>query len=391
MLRRVTATLGLVAALTTSMLSPSFASAESSLPQKQPVQYPGAPVPAILQPADYLGYVSDLSSYPYGIYYDVVKDFHGVQKNQALMAQNMDTVVRINNTATPVQIARAQADAVADTGGVLTAFSDAFGPRLGQMFNTALAEGRLPLTQLLFGNGWGARAGGLASSTLIEKVVFNNPRPFMAAPERIHYYNVPGKNLYLSSKSFPSGHTNQATWATTLLAVIVPEAATQLLARGAEAGYNRMVMGVHYPLDVMGGRMTGLAAAADRWNDPKMRELLNRAGWEIRHELEWRCGDTLANCLAKDTPYQADPVKMYTENLNYGFAVNLDAPLVIPQQAPDLLLTTHPELNWQQRAQLLALTAIPAGSPLTNSWGRLNLAAAMAAQPRLDAQGNVLL
>lgn len=342
----------------------------------------------------YWVYQSDRSSYPDWIYDQVISEFHDLKANRPeVMQSNLDQVVRTNNNADAATIQRAQHDAATDTEGVLNHFADALGSELGQQFRAALAEGRLPKTKMMF-DGTTARAGGLASSTFIEKEIFANERPFVEHPELIKRYDVPGEDIYPSSKSFPSGHTNQATWTTTLLAVLLPEAAPQLLERGSEAGYHRMVLGVHYPLDVIGGRMTGIAAAADRWNDPRMRANLQAVGQEIRAELEWRCGASLAECVARQAEDPQAAVERYTQRMNYDFApVNsTDTPMVVPQQAPDLLLGAFPELSYEQRASILAQTAGPAGMPLDNaaaSWQRINLAKAMTAKVSIADDGTV--
>ncbi|AZA10605.1 acid phosphatase [Corynebacterium gerontici] len=339
-------------------------------------------------------YQSDRSSYPDWIYDQVIGEFKDLKANHPeVMQSNLDQVVKINNNADADTIARAQQDAATDTEGVLGHFADAFGSELGQQFRDALAEGRLPKTTMMF-DGVTARAGGLANSTFIEKEIFANERPYIEHPDQIKRYDVPGKDIYPTSKSFPSGHTNQATWTTTLLAVLLPEAAPQLLERGSAAGYHRMVLGVHYPLDVIGGRMTGIAAAADRWNDQRMRANLEAVGQEIRAELEWRCGASLSECMARQAEDPQAAVERYTERLNYDFdPVNsLDAPMVVPPQAPDLLLGAFPELSYEQRASILAQTAGPAGMPLDNSsasWERINLAKAMTANVRTEADGSV--
>ncbi|MBP3088127.1 phosphatase PAP2 family protein [Corynebacterium sp. sy017] len=367
-----------------------------------PVQHPGAPVPQPFTP-DYLaGYISDISSYSFGVYADVIAGFDDLRAHHPeIMAQNLDITVANNNAAAsnPQLVAQAQKDALADKDGVLLAFSDALGGELGGYFRQALAENRLPKTTFLLGNGYLARAGGLASSTFVEKELYGYKRPFVVAPERIHRYEVADRELYdASSKSFPSGHTNQATWTTTLLAQMLPELAPQILARGSEAGYHRTVMGVHYPLDVIGGRMTGTAAAADRWNDPRMRDALNQAKAELRAELEWRAGKPLAQVIAGDSAYRstAAAVAEYTQRMNYGFApvYNTQAPMIVPQAAPDLLLAKYPELSYEQRAEILRATAAPAGSPLDDqsprgSWQRINLAAAFAAKVSVDSAGKV--
>src|SRR5699024_4758077 len=151
--------------------------------------------------------------------------------------------------------------------------------------------------------------GMLVSSTFIEKYIYNYDRPFVVAPERIerYYRNAPGDDdPYTATPSYPSGHTNNATWKATLLGLMLPEVAPQLQARATDAGHSRLVMGVHYPLDVMGGRMMGNQAAADRWADPEFRPLIEAARDELRAELEWRCGATIAECVAADTQYLSD-------------------------------------------------------------------------------------
>ncbi|OLT55585.1 acid phosphatase [Corynebacterium sp. CNJ-954] len=369
-----------------------------------PVQHDGAPVPQPFGPQEYGWYLSDLSSYDGGIYYGVVRGFEDLRANHPeVMADNLDTVVEVNNNADAETVRRAQVDAAADSGDLLTALSDGFGETVGEALRTSLAENRLPKTRALLDSGYLSRAGGVASSTLIEKEIFGYDRPFEVAPERITKHTHGGNDdLYElgGSKAFPSGHTNQASWTTTLLAVLLPELAPQLIARGAEAGFNRMVMGVHYPLDVIGGRMTGQAAAGDRWNDPRMRDVLRQAGQELRKELEWRTGQALAEAVAADTPYRStqDAVSEFTQRMTHGLdrVGDQDARLTVPQGAPELLVNAYPDLDWGQRARVLAATALPAGYPLDDqtpegrkvgNWQRINLAASFAADVVVGADG----
>lgn len=365
-----------------------------------PAEQDGAPVPVPFPP-DYLaGYISDISSYDYGIYAEVNRLFPQVRDTQPeTMAANLDTVVRINNNATPEQVTQAQIDAVASADGLLTALSPAMGEEFGTAFRDALAEGRLPKTAYLLDNGYLARAGGLASSTLIEKEIYDYPRPHIAAPDRIKRYDTAGVgDLYLSSPAFPSGHTNQAVWVTTLLAYMVPELGPQLAYRGAEAGNSRVVLGVHYPLDVIGGRMSGYAAAADRLNDPKMRDALNQAAAELRAEIEWRTGKTIPELVASDAAYVSTPDAVATMGqwMDYGLprVYHTDAPMEVPQAAPVLLASRFPELSWQQREEVLRRTAAPAGAPLDwqgpgGSWQRIDLVAALAAQVSVNPDGSL--
>ncbi|WCZ37152.1 Major phosphate-irrepressible acid phosphatase precursor [Corynebacterium heidelbergense] len=380
---------------------PQVAGAQGVPGYPQPVQHPGAPVPTPFGPEFLGGYISDISSYPPGSYQAVIQGFDDLRANHPeVMAQNLETTVRINNAAAsdPQLIDRAQRDAAADQAGILTEFADALGPELGQHFRDALAENRLPKTNFLLGNGYLARAGGIASSSYFEKQNFGYERPFVVAPDRIQRYQKGSRDFYETSPSFPSGHTNQAAWVTTLWAIMLPELGPQILDRGAEAGYDRLVMGVHYPLDVIGGRMTGTAAAADRWNDLHMRDAITQASAELRAELEWRAGKPLDQAIAASGAYHSTPdaVAEYTHRMTYDFGPitkQVNAPIV-PKAAPDLLLTKFPQLNYEQRASVLRQTAIPGGYPLDDmsaagSWQRMNLAAAFAAKVSVNGDGSV--
>lgn len=59
--------------------------------------------------------------------------------------------------------------------------------------------------------------------------------------------NTPAKD-----GGFPSGHTNASYLAALSLAYAVPERFQELMTRASEMGNNRIVAGMHSPLDVMG-------------------------------------------------------------------------------------------------------------------------------------------
>lgn len=78
----------------------------------------------------------------------------------------------------------------------------------------------------------------------------------------------PSMNL-VDSPSFPSGHTTYGYTGAVLLAILVPESYSQMIARGAEYGNDRILMGSHYAMDVLGGRTLALYDLAHLLaNDP---------------------------------------------------------------------------------------------------------------------------
>ncbi|MDX6442421.1 MAG: undecaprenyl-diphosphatase [Gaiellaceae bacterium] len=63
------------------------------------------------------------------------------------------------------------------------------------------------------------------------------------------------------SHSFPSGHTAVAFAAAVVLSWLVPRAAPAFFVLALAIGYSRIYIGVHWPLDVVGGAVTGLVTA----------------------------------------------------------------------------------------------------------------------------------
>jgi undecaprenyl-diphosphatase len=61
--------------------------------------------------------------------------------------------------------------------------------------------------------------------------------------------------------SFPSGHTTIAFACATVLAAAAPRAAPFLYLLALAIGFSRIYVGVHWPLDVLGGIVLGTATA----------------------------------------------------------------------------------------------------------------------------------
>lgn len=408
-------------------------------------------------------------------------DLHGKVKNATVLRWNDRVVSWVNQHATPKQQFRALQDAqyqASDGSGYdqsLT-IADGLGERLGALYLEGRRTGKLPLTTKLLNNSTGSVGNYVSTGKL--KAKFSYPRPFLPADPKAE--RVPGDssscrpskvnasslkklrkgqpwadaegNLTISrvrgatdstkrytaktvklvagygssslcrGGSFPSGHTTDAYSTGIMLATMLPEVAPSILARTSEAANNRLVLGVHYPLDVVGGRINGQAAVTARWADKKFRNAkILPARKELVNYLEKACGAALRVCAASDTPYRNDPyagakvpggtsqavtsrssaLAVYTERLGYGFKLSGKARKAsLPSKAENLLRTAFPTLSAAQRRSVLRQTETRSGHPLDTSkahakgkapgsWQRLNLAAAMSAVVVLQAKGKV--
>jgi len=63
------------------------------------------------------------------------------------------------------------------------------------------------------------------------------------------------------SHAFPSGHTATSFACATVLSALVPRAAPVFFVLAAAIGYSRVYVGVHWPLDVVGGAALGAVTA----------------------------------------------------------------------------------------------------------------------------------
>ncbi len=78
------------------------------------------------------------------------------------------------------------------------------------------------------------------------------PRPPLAHPHPKPLVATPHNG------SFPSGHTSISFACATVLAAIAPKLALPCFVLAAAIGFSRIYVGVHYPLDVIGGAALGV-------------------------------------------------------------------------------------------------------------------------------------
>jgi hypothetical protein len=320
-------------------------------------------------------------------------------------------------------ISQAVADFIAYTSA--TTRSDSSSGKY--FFANATTDGKTPVSEAaavilkeiggtpdIFGAGYGRPAGSPGADA------YGNSRPFQTEPSTASivgpdYFNVPSDNTVynrgpimnlVDSPSFPSGHTTYGYTGSLILAVLVPDRYQQMIARGAEYGNDRILMGAHYAMDVLGGRTLATYDLAHLLaNDPayvgrSLRKLpvisdyqaaLKAARADVVAALQSACGNTMEVCAREDTGRFSDSA---LNEAFYAVTQTYRLPVVYPNNAgtledvgklaPEagyLLTAAFPSLTLEQADQILTETEGPGGGFLDNGsafgvYSRLNLYAA---------------
>ena len=261
---------------------------------------------------------------------------------------------------------------------------------------------------------------------------YGDSRPFQTEPTILpivgpDYFNVPaGNEVYnrgpvmnlIDSPSFPSGHTTYGYMGSLLLAELVPDRFQEMVVRAAEYGNDRIIMGAHYAMDVLGGRTVATYDLAHLLaNDPAyigrplkdfaratamstpqvpatiedFRAAVATARADMTKALEAACGDTIAVCARQDTGRFNAPAMneaFYATTQTYGLGVahpetadKLEDVATLAPEAGYLLTVAFPKLNLEEANRILTETEGPGGGFLDDGSGfgvysRLNLYAA---------------
>ncbi|MBK3402140.1 autotransporter domain-containing protein [Methylorubrum populi] len=168
--------------------------------------------------------------------------------------------------------------------------------------------------------------------------VYGSSRPFQVAPDRIRIFDPSAVAGLETNAAFPSGHAGYGFLYGTLLAMAVPQSYQGMLARSAEYGESRVVLGVHYPLDVIGGRALASYDIAQALTNPlylnnatttgtalDMPSLFTQASTQIQGYLAAQCGTTVAACAQSAANTAGNPylvteanAALYRQRLTYG-------------------------------------------------------------------------
>ena len=169
-------------------------------------------------------------------------------------------------------------------------------------------------------------------------------RPPTGAAPHINAFDPTAISGLTTNPSFPSGHTTYAYTDSILLGMLTPELYQSMLSRGSEFANSRIVLGVHYPLDIIASRSLASYDLSQAFTNP---DYINNAGTtgtaidlpssftsaapELNSYLSAGCGASVASCAASQSnPYapSAANAATYASNLTYGL------PTLTLKQAP---------------------------------------------------------
>lgn len=266
----------------------------------------------------------------------------------------------------------------------------------------------------VFGRAYHLPAGSAGANKLGDSRPFQTI-PHIASITGSDYFNAPADNTVYNqgpvmdltdSPSFPSGHTTYGYTGGLMLALLVPDRYQEMIARAAEYGNDRIILGAHYAMDVLAGRALALHDMAHLLaNDPlyvsqpvkdgasikDFRAAIAMARSDLAHVLETACGDTVSACASEDHGRfsdAGDDAAFYAATQTYGLPVVFgsqaggqeDVATLAPE-AGYLLTVAFPSLSLVEADQILTATEGPGGGFLDNGsefgvYSRLNLYAA---------------
>ncbi|MGJ7609757.1 MULTISPECIES: phosphatase PAP2 family protein [unclassified Variovorax] len=334
----------------------------------------------------------------------------GKQLNTSVLNSNIQYVIDRTNARTSAQELAAYLD---DRRGKGYSISDGMGPLTGawrsatQQSTTITAIAPDATTVLYNDGGNDVGVGGAANpsfgtvvdllnnigengSTEPAKRFFKYARPWRwSASVKVVPALEPAKSSTPATDGgFVSGHTAEAVRKSLAFAYVVPQRFQEMVARGLELGENRIVAGMHSPLDVVGGRIQGHAVAAASLATGANVSRKSAAYAQAQSVLTAAVGARDAAAfndfahsqgVAADRFADHDASKAdYLRRLTFGFKQVADTTkaAVVPKGAEVLLETRLPYLDAMQRRVVLKTTAVPSGYPVMDDaegWGRINL------------------
>ncbi|MCJ2127575.1 autotransporter domain-containing protein [Methylobacterium sp. E-045] len=193
-------------------------------------------------------------------------------------------------------------------------------------------------------------------------------------------------------ESFPSGHSTFGNTLGISFAMMDPQHFRAFLSSGVEFAYSRNVLGVHYPLDSIAGRIIATYTIAHELDKKSTtgassQQALNNAASAFSNFFPATspvCGSGVASvsaCVSAGLLNNSANLAAQRARYRYLLTYNLpsvgptDEPMSVPKEAHHLLDTRFPYLSKKQKNDVLKTTSLPSGAALSSSsnWDRINL------------------
>lgn len=175
--------------------------------------------------------------------------------------------------------------------------------------------------------------------------------------------------------SYPSGHAWNAFKQAATLSMMFPEKIKEIYGRASEYGESRVIVGAHFPTDIIASRAAHFYLLAQHLADDKIAQSFATLAKDARSVLPSQCIHKPQSCF---TPTKNDSANLSNNN----HTVPELSPDKLPKLASNLLRLRFPYLNEEQRLSILASTAyssdslsgwnIKSDDPNTY-WGVINL------------------
>ncbi|MCU0784924.1 MAG: phosphatase PAP2 family protein [Verrucomicrobia bacterium] len=182
--------------------------------------------------------------------------------NSAEQAADLASARAVFQAAPPEEKARAEKYAF------LTIFK--FAPVIGEYFK----HGKVPKTEAFFDKV----KASLGNSINPAKEYWKRERPYQA--DATLSYGKPE-----SSYSYPSGHSAVGTVQALILGELFPDKREAILEIGRSIGWDRVVIGKHFPTDVYAGRTLAQAIVRELKTNPDFQRDFAEAKAEVRAAL----------------------------------------------------------------------------------------------------------
>jgi len=213
--------------------------------------------------------------------------------------------------------------------------------------------------------------------------IYGDSRPVQVARSQFNAFDPTALDGLTTNPAFPSGHTTYAYTDSILLGMLTPQLYQSMLMRGSEYANSRIVLGVHYPLDIIASRALASYDLSQAFSNPSyinnaavtgtavnLPSLFTAARTELSGYLTTEaaarsCGTDVASCATDASnvnPYAPSAANQstYQARLTYGLPTltYAQAPReAAPTGGPDASILLAPIYGGStQAAQTLAPT-----------------------------------